>query len=113
MTPLQALEEIATLAGTEIDPVLVKAFTGWMGTMPTGSVVRLPDGGMGLVVRPRSRLRERDSVRVQIMIEDAVGECLEFDDESLLERVEELDLDTRQRKIAALLAYSPASVTKS
>jgi HD-GYP domain-containing protein (c-di-GMP phosphodiesterase class II) len=110
MTPLQALEEIAQLAGTDLDPVLVKAFVNWMGAMPSGSVVMLPDGKMGLVVRPRSRLRERDSVRVQVMSEAAAGECVAFDSAADLEIVDQMDIKTRHKKTAALLAYSPSAV---
>jgi HD-GYP domain-containing protein (c-di-GMP phosphodiesterase class II) len=113
MTPLQALEEIAQLAGTDLDPVLVKAFVNWMGAMPSGSVVMLPDGNMGLVVRPRSRLRERDSVRVQVMSEAAAGECVAFDSAADLEIVDQMDINTRHKKTAALLAYSPSAVASA
>ena len=81
MTPSEALEWLARGAGRELNPLVVKAFVQWMGSVPSGSLVLLEGGRIGIVLGASSRLRERDQMRIKVILErdrsPAGGEVIE------------------------------------
>ena len=83
MTPLEALEWLARGAGRELNPLVVKAFVHWIGSVPSGSLVLLEGGRIGIVLGASSKLRERDQMRIKVILDRdrgaAGGEVVEFD----------------------------------
>ncbi|MFT7624810.1 MAG: HD-GYP domain-containing protein (c-di-GMP phosphodiesterase class II) [Myxococcota bacterium] len=71
MSPPDAIRTLIAASGTELNPVVVKAFVSWMGTLPAGTVVVLESGEVGMVMSG-SRLGSPDSMRVKI-IDSAAG----------------------------------------
>ncbi len=69
MTPPRALESLARGAGKVFNPLIVRAFVQHMGTVPAGTVVLLPTGEIGLVMRSRSQLREGDVTRIRVLMQ--------------------------------------------
>lgn len=51
-TPYEGVRHLLMGSGTEFDPVLVKLFVGTIGLYPPGTVVRLDDGTLALVIQP-------------------------------------------------------------
>lgn len=69
----QALSIIQAGAGTGFDPRVVRAFVRLLGLFPVGSLVKLSEGEVGVVVRNHERLLARPVVK---LILDASGsEC--------------------------------------
>lgn len=81
MTPPEALEWLARAAGRELDPLIVKVFVHWMGSVPAGSIVLLEGGQVGIVLGAASQLRDRDRMRIKVILERdrsaASGEVVE------------------------------------
>ena len=51
MTPDRAIVEVLREAGKTLDPFFARAFAGALGVFPIGSVVRLSDQTVGVVIR--------------------------------------------------------------
>lgn len=81
MTPAEALEWLARASGRELNPLVVKAFVQWIGSVPSGSLVLLEGGQIGIVLGAASRLRKRDQMRIKVILErdrsPAGGEVVE------------------------------------
>lgn len=69
MTPPEALAWLARAAGHDLNPLVVKAFIHWMGALPAGTVVLLANGQIGIVVSGASQLRERDHIRIKVILD--------------------------------------------
>ena len=52
LTPDRAIVQVLREAGKTLDPFFTRAFAGALGVFPIGSVVRLSDQTVGVVVRP-------------------------------------------------------------
>lgn len=67
-----AMRKILEGGGTEFDPLAAKAFVGFLGFYPVGSVVRLNSGELATVVAPARDPRNPDRPQVRIFA-DASG----------------------------------------
>ncbi len=56
LPPADAIEELMAMAGTLLDPLVVKLFVHWAGTAPVGSLVLTDGGQVGIIVATRGRL---------------------------------------------------------
>jgi len=68
LAPPRALTELAKLAGSELNPLLVKAFVNWVGDLPTGTAVVLDSGEVGVVVRAQTGLRRHQTTRIRVLL---------------------------------------------
>jgi HD-GYP domain-containing protein (c-di-GMP phosphodiesterase class II) len=68
LSPDKALDRIRELSGTQLDPILVKVFINMLGKYPTGTLVKLDSGEMGLVIQPARISRTRPIV--QLLVRD-------------------------------------------
>jgi HD domain-containing protein len=66
----QALNILLAGAGRGYDPRIVRTFVRLLGLFPVGSLVRLTDKSIGVVVRNHDRLLSRPKVRIML---DATG----------------------------------------
>ncbi len=65
LSPDAALDMMLDKAGTDFDPLLLKAFANLMGVYPVGTLVKMDSGEIGLVARrPRSQYLDRPQVRI-------------------------------------------------
>ncbi len=65
LSPDAALGMMLEKAGTDFDPLLLKAFANLMGVYPVGTLVKMDSGEIGLVARrPRSQYLDRPQVRI-------------------------------------------------
>jgi len=71
LNPKAALDQLQTLAGSYLDTQLVKSFIELMGKYPVGTLVRLDNNEIAVVVRPNPTNSEAPVVKVVI---DAGGE---------------------------------------
>ena len=71
LTPPQAIQELATMAGTAFNPLLLKAFVNWMGEVPVGTIVVLADNTLGIVVSRASKLGGDSRPKIKILEQDA------------------------------------------
>jgi hypothetical protein len=62
----QALNILLAGAGRGYDPRVVRAFVRLLGLFPVGSLVRLADKSIGVVVRNHDRLLSRPKVRIML-----------------------------------------------
>ncbi len=71
-----ALRSLLDGAGTEFDPLVVKAFVNLMGLYPLGCMVRLDSGEVATVIAPPSnpRFLDRPTVRILSSGPEAAGE---------------------------------------
>jgi HD-GYP domain-containing protein (c-di-GMP phosphodiesterase class II) len=76
MLPTVALKTIADNSGTKFDPLLVKAFINTIGIYPVGSLVRLNNGSLAVVVQVNKdpKLLARPIVRLVV---DEAGRRIE------------------------------------
>ncbi len=63
ISPEQAIRIIVKKRGTNFDPTLVKAFVNMMGLFPTGTLVKLDTGEIGLVMH-----QTRDLLRPRVLL---------------------------------------------
>jgi hypothetical protein len=73
----QALNILLAGAGRGYDPRVVRTFVRLLGLFPVGSLVRLTDKSIGVVVRNHDRLLSRPQVR--IMLDDKGDPCDPFE----------------------------------
>lgn len=66
-TPEEALRKILDGAGTEFDPIVVKAFVNLMGLYPVGCMVRLDTGEVATVIAPPTNPRHPDRPIVRVI----------------------------------------------
>ncbi len=78
-THIAALREIRLHAGAQFDTALAKAFIRMMGLYPPGSLVKLSDGSLAVVIQPKekdphrpivARAREADGLPCEIKLID-------------------------------------------
>jgi len=73
----QALNILLTGAGRGYDPRVVRTFVRLQGLFPVGSLVRLTNGAVGVVVRNHEALLARP--RVRIMLDSSDTPCTPFE----------------------------------
>jgi hypothetical protein len=73
----QALNILLTGAGRGYDPRVVRTFVRLQGLFPVGSLVRLTNGAVGVVVRNHETLLSRP--RVRIMLDSTGTPCTPFE----------------------------------
>lgn len=76
--PFEALALMTEASGTEFEPGLLAAFQAMMGPFPIGTVVRLSDRTLGIVIRPGPR---PDVPPTVALVADADGHRLETPEE--------------------------------
>jgi len=69
LSPDKALGKLLELSGTQLDPILVKVFVHMLGKYPTGTLVKLDNGEMGLVIQPSKTVRTRPMVQLLVQEE--------------------------------------------
>lgn len=74
-----ALRLLGTAAGHGLDPRAVAAFSALLGRFPVGSLVRLSNGEVGVVVRQDQTLVDRPTVLVLFDASDTPTEVVECD----------------------------------
>ncbi len=106
MTPPMAIEELSNAADRgEMDPVLVKLFVHWMGSVPAGTVVVLPNGDIGVVVQAQSRLGKRtENTLVCILGDKADTKKIEMQTDRLItdERHVQRAVEGKEEKVSEL-----------
>ena len=75
-----ALQLLASSAGTGLDPHAVAAFQGLLGRFPVGSLVELSSGELAVVVRQQAQLPEHPVV---LLLFDATGSPVEVEERDL------------------------------
>ncbi len=73
MTPRRAVARLREISGTVLHPEITERFIASLGTYPVGTLVRLDDNEIGLVVWVGTQ--DPDSVRLKILF-DKNGACL-------------------------------------
>ena len=71
-SPYEAVRYLVSQAGSKFDPILVKAFARAVGIFPTGTVLRLASGEVGIVVR-RSQLTGDTNRPIMRVLLDSKG----------------------------------------
>lgn len=71
-SPYEAMRYLVSQAGSKFDPILVKAFARAVGIFPTGTVLRLTSGEVGIVVR-RSQLTGDSNRPIMRVLLDSKG----------------------------------------
>jgi hypothetical protein len=79
-TPYEALDFLARNSGSQFDPVLVKLFAEIMGLYPSGTLVRLTTGELGVVCEPPAAGAPLDRPRVRILDGQNKGGVVNLDD---------------------------------
>ena len=77
LTPPQAIKELASMAGTAFNPLLVKAFVHWMGEVPVGTIVVLEDNTLGIVVSRASRVGGDSRPKIKVLDQDVSQDAKE------------------------------------
>ena len=62
----EIMRELMDGAGTEFDPLIVKAFVSLLGLYPVGCIVTLDDGSVGTVIAPAANSRYLDRPTVHL-----------------------------------------------
>src|SRR5439155_4026449 len=75
----QALNILLTGAGRGYDPRVVRTFVRLQGLFPVGSLVRLTDGDVGVVVRNHDTLLARPTVRILLDAQGSPSDPFELD----------------------------------
>ncbi len=75
----EALGILQAASGTGFDPWMVRAFVRLLGLFPVGSLVRLDDGAVGVVVRNHPRLLSRPAVKLVLAADGSPCEPEERD----------------------------------
>ena len=70
MSPDKALAHMISQSGTHFDPILLKVFINMLGTYPSGTLVRLNSGEMGIVTK-YSKGADHDRPVIQLIVRDA------------------------------------------
>lgn len=70
MSPDKALAQMISQSGTHFDPVLLKVFIRMLGAYPTGTLVKLDNGEMGIVTSYSNNV-DHDRPVLQLLVKDA------------------------------------------
>ena len=62
----QAYEKIASESGFSFDPEVVSVFLSRIALYPIGTIVKLTDGQLGVVIETTSKLQHRPKLRILI-----------------------------------------------
>lgn len=78
LTPPEAMVIMAQGSGTDFDPMLVKLFVEVMGLYPTGTVVVLGSGEVGVVCRPPDVGTPIDRPQIRLMLGEETGTVVDL-----------------------------------
>ncbi len=78
LTPPEAVVILAKGSGTDFDPVLLKLFVEVMGLYPTGTVVVLGSGEVGVVCRPPEVGTPLDRPQVRLIVGPEPGSVIDL-----------------------------------